>query len=110
MEEILKRLGVPVESWIISVFAACLIAIYRIFEPEEPISKRKMIRIVIMCISCALLVPGLALYWMTVKNPFFSGVLTGLSVYCFEPLLDLAKNKFINKAKSDLNGSPKTDK
>jgi len=101
MEEILKRLGVPLKSWIISVFAACVIAIYRIFEPEEPISKRKMIRIVIMCFCSALLVPGLVVYWMKVENPFLSGVTTGLTVYCFEPLLELGKRKLINKVKGD---------
>ena len=104
MEEILKRLGVPLESWIISMFAAVLIVIYRVFEPEEPISKRKTIRIVIMGLTSALLVPGLVVYWMKVENAFLAAVITGLSVYGFEPILEKCKTYLITKIDKE-NGS-----
>ncbi|MCE6987500.1 hypothetical protein [Dyadobacter sp. CY323] len=97
MEEILKRLGVPIENWIVSIFAAVLIVFYRVYEPDEPLSKRKTIRVVIMGLSSALLVPGLVVYWAKVQNPFLAAVITGLSVYCFEPIMEKAKSKLMTK-------------
>lgn len=104
MKEIFERLGVSIEMWIISFFTACLIGIYRIYEQEEPTSRRKRIRIIIMSISSALLVPGLVVYWMHVENAFFSGAITGLVVYCFELIIDIAKNKLVKKLKDTENG------
>lgn len=105
MEELLKRLGLTIEGWIISFFAASLFAIYRIYEQEEPTSKRKRIRIIIMALTSALLVPGLVVYWLKVENAFLSGAITGLSVYCFELIMDIAKKKVANKL-NNTDGNP----
>jgi membrane protein CcdC involved in cytochrome C biogenesis len=103
MEEIFKRLGVTIEGWIISIFAAALIVIYRIYEQDEPTSRRKRVRIVIMGLTSALLVPGLVVYWAGVQNAFLSGAITGISVYCFELLIDLAKKKVTSTLRDKTN-------
>ncbi|WP_031526998.1 hypothetical protein [Dyadobacter crusticola] len=102
MEEILKRLGVPIENWIVSIFAAVLIVFYKVYEPEEALGRRKTIRIVITGLTSALLVPGLVVYWAKVENPFLAAVFTALAVYCFELIMGGAKKYVSNKIdKSD---------
>jgi len=105
MEELLKKLGLTPEGWIISFFAAILFAIYRIYEQDEPTSQRKRVRIIIMALTSALLVPGLVVYWLGVQNAFLSGAITGLSVYCFELIINLAKKKVTEKLNKSEDGN-----
>lgn len=97
MKELLERLGVPNESWAVSAFAAMLIVFYRIFDSENPLSARKTMRLVVIGFVCILLVPGVLVYVLRISNPFATGVLTALSVYAFEPLMEILKNRFLKK-------------
>lgn len=104
MEEILKRLGVPIENWIVSIFAAVLIVLYKVYEPDEPLGRRKTIRTVITGLTSAFLVPGLVAYVAKVENPFLSGVFTILSVYSFEQIIK-AGRKYVTNKIDKANGS-----
>lgn len=86
----------PVEDWIIALFSATLVALYRIYEPEIPPTRRKATRIALIAAISGLLVPGIAKYF-NVDNTFLIGLATGLTVYCFEPILKALKNKYLNK-------------
>ena len=104
MEEILKRLGVPIENWIVSIFAALLMVFYKLYESDESLSRRKTIRIVITGLTSMLLVPGLVVYWAKVENPFLSAVFTLLSVYCFDLIMEKAK-KYVKTKIDQADGS-----
>lgn len=109
MEDILKKIvgmGVSVESWILSFAVANLIALYRIFESDIQPTRRKMSAIVIMGLISCLLVPGLVVYWMEIDNAFIAALVTGLTVYSFEQVLQAARERFIKnikKHKDDTN-------
>lgn len=101
MEEILKALGVKVETWIISAFAAILFGLYRIFEPEEPLTTRRIITVVIMVAIAGLLVPGLIVNWFNITDPFMAAGITGITVIAFEQVIALAKRKVLNRVEKD---------
>ncbi|WP_342086104.1 hypothetical protein [Dyadobacter sp. OTU695] len=102
-EELFRRLGVPPEHWIVSMLAGMLLTIYRIFEPEQPVTRRKTVRILISGVVSILLVPGIAVFYFNIQNPFFSAALTGLTSYCFEPILKIGQEKFIKRVSNENN-------
>jgi len=108
MEELLKQigirleeLGVRAETWIISLFAAILFVLYRIYEPETPPTRRRIVSIVIMGFISALLVPGLIVHWFNIGNPFVAASITGITVFGFESIVAVLKKRLVNKLDDD---------
>lgn len=97
MEEILRNIGMKVETWFISLFAAMLFALYRIFEPAEPPTRRRVVSVVIMALISALLVPGLVVHWFNITNAFAAATVTGITVYGFEQVVTGLRKILINK-------------
>ncbi|MDQ6482238.1 hypothetical protein [Dyadobacter sp. LHD-138] len=104
MEEILRNLGVKVESWIISFMAASIFIVMKIYEPEIPPTKRKVIYIILSGIATALLVPGLIVYWFGIDNPFAAGFATAVVVMTFELIAQAIKDRVIKKIKDEKDG------
>lgn len=105
MEELLRRMGVSSEMWMVSLFSATLFTIYRIYENETPPSFRKRVSMIIMGLVSALLVPGLVINLFRIENVFTAGAITGVVVYSFEQVVQLAKNKVLNKLKDKDDGT-----
>lgn len=115
MEELLKQigirleeLGVRAETWIISLFAAILFVLYRIYEPETPPTRRVVITIIIRGMISGLLVPGLLATWLGVDNPYVVGLTTGMTIYAFEKVIAVLQRKLIGKLENvdgDGNGT-----
>lgn len=107
MEELFRKLGVSIESWVVSFLASTLFTLYRIYEAEVPPSYRKRISIFIMGLVSALLVPGLIVHWFQIENPFVSATVTGVTVYSFEQVIQAARTTLLKKVndKSDGNNS-----
>ncbi len=97
MEEILRNIGVRVETWFISLFASILFILYRIFEPDQPPATRRVISIIIMGLISALLVPGLVVHWFNITNAFVAATVTGITVYGFEQVVSALRKMLINK-------------
>lgn len=100
MEEIFKRLGISIEEGLLSLCVTAAISIYRIFEPETPLSRRKVVLIITIGFICCLLVPGLVVYWMGVRNPFISAAITGIFAYSFEQVIHVLRDKLVSKVKN----------
>lgn len=115
MEELLKQvgvrleeLGVRAETLIISLFAAILFVLYRIYEPETPPTRRVVITIIIRGMISGLLVPGLLATWLGVDNPYVVGLTTGMTIYAFEKVIAVLQRKLIGKLENiqeDGNGT-----
>lgn len=104
MEELFRRLGVPIEMWIVSFFSSTLFALYRIYETEVTPSRRKRISILIMGLVSALLVPGLIIHWFQIENPSVAAAVTGVVVYSFEQVIHAARSIVLKKINNDNNG------
>lgn len=107
MEEIFRSIGVKVEMWIVSFFSAALFTLYRIYEPENAPTTRKVISMVIMGLISALLVPGLVIHIFKIENVFTAGAVTGITVYGFEQVIALAKGMVLRKLSNE--GKDETD-
>jgi hypothetical protein len=105
MEEVIRNLGVRVEMMVVSFFSATLFTLYRIYETETPPSYRKRISMIIMGLVSALLVPGLVIHFFKIENVFTAGAITGVVVYSFEQVIQIAKNVVIKKINDKDNGT-----
>jgi len=99
MEELLRNLGVKAENMLMSFFAATIFVIIRIYEPEVPLSRRKVIYVITSGAATALLVPGLVVYWFKVDNAFMAGFATAVVVLSFEFIVQIIREKVIRKLK-----------
>jgi ABC-type amino acid transport system permease subunit len=100
MEELLREFGVKAGSWILALFTAIIFFVIRIYEPEQPPSRRKIIYLVSASLGTALLVPGLIVYWFGVDNPFLASFATASVVLSFESVTKIIRDKVIDKLKS----------
>lgn len=91
MEELFKNIGVTIQTWVISLIAAMLFGLYRIFEPVEPLTTRRVITVMIMVFIAGLLVPGLIVNWFNITDPFMAAGITGITVVGFEQVIALSK-------------------
>jgi hypothetical protein len=100
MEELLREFGVKAGSWILALFTAIIFFVIRIYEPEQPPSRRKIIYLVSASLGTALLVPGLIVYWFGVDNPFLASFATASVVLSFESVTKIIRDKIIDKLKT----------
>lgn len=105
MKEILERLGVQAEMWTVSFFSAFLFGMYRIFEPEEMPTRRKIISTILMGLISALLVPGLVIHVFNITNVFIAAAVTGITVYSFEQVVAMARSMILKKLKDKEDGT-----
>lgn len=105
MKEILDRIGVQGEMWIVSFFSATLFALYRVYETELMPSRRKVISTVIMGLISALLVPGLVVHIFNITNVFTAAAVTGVTVYSFEQVVSIARSIVLKQLKNKDDGN-----
>lgn len=74
-----------------------LFAVYRILDPDEPVTWKKVLRVVISGAACTVVIPGLLRYYYQNEDPFVACTLTGLASYCFDPALKIGQKFFIKK-------------
>jgi hypothetical protein len=91
-EEFLKSLHIKPESWILSSLFTSIITVYRIVEPDEPVTWKKAVRIISSGLACTVVIPGLLRYYCQNEDPFVASALSGLTAYCFEPVLKIISN------------------
>lgn len=105
MEELFKNFGVRIETWVFSLIAAILFGLYRIFEPEEPLNRRRIITVIIMVFIAGLLVPGLIVNWFNITDPFMAAGITGITVVGFEQIIALSKRVVLSKIDKNNDGN-----
>ena len=97
MEEIIRNFGVKIESVFMSLFVGSIIVILRIYEPETPPTRRRIIFLIFAGLATAVLVPGLVVRWMKEDNPYMSGFYTAIIIWSFEIVMKLIQDNVIKR-------------
>jgi len=105
MEEIIRNLGVKIESIFMSLFVALIIVILRIYEPETPPSHRKIVYLFCAGLATAVLVPGLVVRWMKEDNAYMSGFYTAIIIWSFEIIMKLIQDLVIKRFNGKNDGT-----